>query len=367
MNASLSFVRLFFLFLCVLLMTAYATHNLEGGFTVTNLLIGVFSGLIFTGVLIGIENFFKQLNLRSFNVAILGLFIGYLMGQAVTLILDVALDVSPVSVSSNGIILLHTLTYLFCVYLAMIMTIKASEELYISIPFIKFKPVNHKKKDILLEMSALTDSRMIDLASTGLLNHHLILPRFIIKDLYGMAENPDESIKNKARRCLEVIKKLEALPNLDLRYVDTDFPEVKDPMTKLIRLARFLDANIITSDINRIQQASHEGVCIVNIHTMSNALKPITQTGEFINIKIQRYGKEPRQGVGYLEDGTMVVVNGGAASIGETIKAQVLSVKHTTSGRMIFCNTSEENLLAGEGFSHTPMEDDDLHKNYVSM
>ncbi len=120
---------------------------------------------------------------------------------------------------------------------------------------------------------------------------------------------------------------LESLPALDLRYVDTDFPDVKDPMTKLIRLARFLDANIITSDMNRIQQSFHEGVSIINIHMLSNALKPITQTGEHINIKIQRYGKEPRQGVGYLEDGTMVVVNGGAEYIGETIKAQVLSVE----------------------------------------
>jgi uncharacterized protein YacL len=142
---------------------------------------------------------------------------------------------------------------------------------------------------------------------------------------------------------------------------------VKDPMTKLIRLARFLDANIITSDINRIQQSSHEGVSIINIHMLSNALKPITQTGEFINIKIQRYGKEPRQGVGYLEDGTMVVVNGGAEYIGETIKAQVLSVKHTTSGRMIFCNTSEETLLSDHEFDHTIPDTDNAPRDYLSV
>lgn len=369
MGISLSFIRLFFLFLCVLLMTAYTTHNLEGGLNTANLLIGILGGISFTLLLAGLESFFKQLNLRSFNVAILGLFVGYLMGQAITLVFDAAIDVNELVVSSNGFALVHTLTYLLCAYLGLMMTARASEEFYISLPFVKFKPISHKKKDILLEASALTDSRIIDLASTGLLNHHLLLPRFILKDLYSLAENPDESIKSKARRCLEVVKKLESLPNLDLRYVDTDFPDVKDPMAKLIRLARFMDANIMTSDINRIQQASHEGVCIINIHMLSNALKPITQTGEFINIKIQRYGKEPRQGVGYLEDGTMVVVNGGAEYIGETIKAQVLSVKHTTSGRMIFCNTSEENLLADQEMAHNGADEDHQqpHKSFFSV
>lgn len=364
---SLSFIRLFFLLLCILLTTAYTTHYLNGGLTLANLLVGIFSGLIFTSLLIGIENYFKQLNLRSFNITILGLLIGYLMGNAIILILDASLNVSALSVASEGVILMHTMVYLVSVYLAMIMTARASEELYISIPFVKFKPVSHKKKDILIEMSALTDSRMIDLASTGLLNHHLILPRFLLKELYSMSESPDESARNKARRSLEVVKKLESSPTLDLRYVDTDFPDVKDPMTKLIRLARFLDANIITSDINRIQQSFHEGVSIINIHMLSNALKPITQTGEFINIKIQRYGKEPRQGVGYLEDGTMVVVNGGAEYIGETIKAQVLSVKHTTSGRMIFCNTSEETLLGDHEFDQTVPDNESAQRDYLSV
>jgi uncharacterized protein YacL len=152
----------------------------------------------------------------------------------------------------------------------------------------------------------------------------------------------DENSKSRARRCLDVAKKLEGISHLELRYNDTDFPEVKDIMGKLVRLARLLDANIMSSDITRVQMSSIEGITVVNMHALSNALKPLMQAGEFIKIKIQRYGKEPRQGVGYLEDGTMVVVNGGGDYIGEIIEARVLSVKHTTSGRMIFCNASEE-------------------------
>jgi len=227
--------------------------------------------------------------------------------------------------------------------------------------------MSHKKKDILVDLSILSDPRIIDLASSGLLDHHLIIPRFAVKELYTLAEAGDDIIKSKARRSLELIKKLESMPSLDLRYVETDFPDIKDPMMKLIRLARFMDTHIITSDINRIQQSSIEGVRIINIHMLSNALKPITQAGESINIKIQRYGKEARQGVGYLEDGTMVVVNGGAEFIGETIKAYVLSVKHTSSGRMIFCNAAEEGgLLTDQDYQPAPNEIE-AQKNFLAL
>ena len=168
------------------------------------------------------------------------------------------------------------------------------------------------------------------------------MPRFIIKELYAQAEIGEELPKGRAKRCLEVIKKLESVPDLELRYNDTDFPEVKDLMGKIVRLARLLDANILSADISRVQMATIEGITVVNIHALSNALKPLMEGGELIRIKIQRYGKEPRQGVGYLEDGTMVVVNGGGDYIGDTIEARVLSVKHTSSGRMIFCNVADE-------------------------
>ena len=138
------------------------------------------------------------------------------------------------------------------------------------------------------------------------------------------------------------------MTSLEVRFNDTDFPDVKDIQSKLIRLARLVDANILSADISKIQMASIEGIRIINLHTLSNALKPLMQAGEFIKIKIQRFGKEPRQGVGYLDDGTMVVVNGGGKFISETIDAQVLSVKHTSSGRMVFCNACDEEGLSDD-------------------
>jgi len=361
MNLALAFTRILFAILCVFFMTAYMISG-PSGYTSSNLLLGVGIGLILATALIGFDLIFKRFNLRSFNIAVVGLFIGYLMGQALNLILSAVLDISSASIHLNPQVLevVKISLFLFGIYLGTIMTLRSADELYVSIPFVKFTPTTHKKRDLIVDSSVLTDARVLDLASSGIIDHHLVIPRFLLKELYIQAEVSDESSRAKAKRSLEVVKKLEALPDLDLRYNDTDFPDVKDPMGKLIRLARLIDANILTADISRVQMAAIEGVRIINLHTLSNALKPLMQAGEQIKIKIQRYGKEPRQGVGYLEDGTMVVVNGGGQFIGDIVDAQVLSVKHTSSGRMIFCNVLDEE----GGYPDSDEQEEHRHRNH---
>lgn len=370
MKITLSFIRFFSLFLCLLLAIAYTTTSFSGGFQFSNILAGVMTGAVFWLGLLGIDQLFKGVNTRSFNMMLIGLFFGSLMGQAIWSILEQTLQLSNLNLTSVSLGLVKTAIFLFSAYLGTVITVRTSEELYLAIPFVKFQAVSQKKKDIVLDPSILTDSRIIDIAGSGLVDHQLILPRFVTKELYAQLESSDESTKSKARRSLDVIKRLEAITTLDMRCTDTDFPEVKDQTAKLIRLARLLDANIITSDISRIQQStieSIEGIRIINIHSLANALKPLSQAGESITIKVQRYGKEPRQGVGYLDDGTMVVVNGGAEFIGETIKAHVLSVKHTTSGRMIFCNAADAPPMTEKEFAQTVASMESAHKNYFAL
>ncbi|MBI5272672.1 MAG: TRAM domain-containing protein [Chlamydiia bacterium] len=306
-----------------------------------NLGLGVLLGGLFSALLIGFDILFRRFNLRSFNIAVVGIFFGYLMGQALVLILKAILGISAASIhlSPQGLEILQILLFLFGIYTGTLMTLRSADELYVSIPFIRFSPTAHKKKDLLVDISLLSDARVIDLASSGLLNCHLVLPKFVIKELYAQSESADALGRMKAKRALDVFKKLEGITELELRLNDTDFPEVKDLFSKMLRLARFMDASILTADVSQIQVPYIEGLRIINIHDLSKSLKPLMQTGEHIKITIQRYGKEPRQGVGYLEDGTMVVVNGGGQFIGEMIEVQVLSVKHTASGRMVFCNT----------------------------
>lgn len=360
MNISLAFLRVLFLILSVFFMTTYMVSSPTGSHA-TNVIIGVVLGLVFGFLLIGFDYFFKRFNLRSFNIAVIGLFIGYLMGQALVLIFSAILNISSITIAlqPQTLEIVKIALFLFGTYLGTIMTLRSSDELYISIPFVRFSQMSQKKKDLLVDGSVLSDARIIDVAGTGLLDHQLVIPRFVVKELYVQSEVGDEMVKSKARRSLDVLKKLEGASHLELRFNDTDFHDVKDMQGKLVRLARLLDANILTADLSRIQISSIEGITIINIHALSNALKPLMQTGELIKIKIQRYGKEPRQGVGYLEDGTMVVVNGGGNFIGEMIDAQVLSVKHTTSGRMIFCNAYDDESLSHHHFDG---ENDDDEK-----
>jgi uncharacterized protein YacL len=343
MNLALLFTRTLFMILSIFFMTLYMISGKEG-YSATNLLIGASLGAALGLALIGFDLLFKRFNLRAFNIAMIGLFFGYLLGQALVLILSAILDISSASIhlQPQALEIIKISLFLFGIYLGTLMTLRSADELSVSVPFIKFTQTNQRTKDLIIDPSVLHDARIIDLAGSGIVDQQLVLPRFLVKELYIQSEAQEEAIRHKGKRSLEIVKKLEALPELHLRYNDTDFPDIKDPTAKMIRLARLLDANILTADISRIQMAAIEGVRFINIHVLSNALKPLMQAGEHIKIKIQRYGKEPRQGVGYLEDGTMVVVNGGGEYIGETIDAKVLSVKHTTSGRMIFCNAHDE-------------------------
>jgi len=337
MSTSNVFSKAVFSFLSLLYFTAYALATFPFSFAV-NTSLGISAGLAFCIILFAADVAFKKLSLKALNLTALGLLFGYALGQSVMLAMVGILELASISLLPESIVFIKGLVYLFSLYFGVTLTLRASEDVYVSIPFIRLKPSVQKKKDLVLDISILTDSRMIDLVSSGLLDSQLVLPRFVLKIIYEMAESQNESQKNKARRALEVIKKMEELPSLDLRYNETNFPEIKDLHSKIVRLARLLDAYILTADMSQIEQSIYEGVRVINIHTLAKALKELTKSGEYIQIKVQRYGKEARQGIGYLDDGTMVVVNGGAEYIGEVIKVQVLSVKHTSSGRMIFCN-----------------------------
>jgi uncharacterized protein YacL len=311
--------------------------------------------MLFAGLLVGGEWLWGRCNLRTFNLLVLGLLLGSLLGQGIVWLVDAVL--APAQLEAHILGVVHLGLYLCSTYMAVLLVMHASEELYLSIPFVRLKASTTQHKDILLDASVLADSRIIDLASSGLLDQRLVIARFLVKEFHDQCDQPDETIRSKARRALDVVKKLEAMPTLGMRYSETDFSEIKDPQGKLVRLARFLDAHLITADMNRVQQSSFEGVRIINIHSLSNSLKPLMQSGEILEIKINRTGKELRQGVGYLEDGTMVVVNGGGDFIGEVIKAQVLSVKHTSSGRMIFCNAMQEISRLEQQVSHLQQAD----------
>jgi uncharacterized protein YacL len=342
MQQPISFIRIIFLALCLLLATSYIIGQAPSDLYYVNIAIGAGIGVAIWGIMLSIDLLLRRFNLRALNTATIGLLCGYLLGGAIMLLVETVLEASKNEFSANAASGTRLIVYLFSTYLAMVVTARSSSEINASIPFIRFKQAAQKRKDLLIDAAALSDPRIIDFANSGLLDNALILPRFIIKECNEQLEHSEEAVRTKAKRCLDHIKKLEVTPGIDIRLADGEFTDLKEDSAKLIRLARLLDTNVLTADTSRNQPASVDGVRFINLHMLSTSLKPLVANGEFLNIKIQRYGKEPRQGVGYLEDGTMVVVNGGAGFIGETIKAQVLSAKNTSSGRMIFCNALDD-------------------------
>lgn len=345
MKTPISFIRTFYTILCVALLTIFTLTTNVGQSPLLNLFAGAFLGLIISSLMIGAEILFKRVDFRAVSITLFGLVLGYLFSQVFLMILNTVMDTSLIGIPTPWALFMHIALFLACAYLGMIITLRFSEQMQGNLPFLKTNNIGCSRRDLICDSSILCDQRVIDIASTGLLDQQLVIPKFVLNELYALSETADEEhCKNKAKRSLDTVKKLEGMPNLEIRLDDIDYPELKDMQSKLIRLARDRDAVIFTADVSRVQQLTMDGVRFININFLSNALKPITQTGEILQIKIQRYGKEPRQGVGYLEDGTMVVVNSGAEYIGETINAQVLSVKHTSSGRMIFCNAADERM-----------------------
>jgi len=254
MNVSLAFTRIFFTLITVILFTTFSFAHPEGS-PIFNAIIGLIGGLVFSAFLFGMDQLFKRFNLRSFNVVSLGLFFGYLMGLALNFIIKALFDISTLDerLSVTAVEIVKIAVFIIGLYLGTSMTIRAADELYVSVPFVKFAQATQKKKDILIDGSVLSDARIIDLCSSGVLDNHVVVPRFLIKELYTAVEIGDEASKAKAKRALDVLKKLEAVTHLELRYNDTDFPDIKDSTSKLLRLARLIDANLLTADISRVQ------------------------------------------------------------------------------------------------------------------
>lgn len=343
MKISFVFIRGVYLALSAAVGAALASQWDIFGNLPANILLGILLGCGFSLGMIALEKAFKNVGIRSLTTLIFGSFLGVLFAQGILLLFDPLLKISSSSLPYKEI--LSTVIYLGSVYLSLIIVAKGSDQIYFSIPFVKFQAMQENKKDFLLDSSVLCDTRLIDLAASGLVNNLLVMPRFVLNQLHAQYEKGGEIEKHRAKRCLETLKKLQQMPALALRYHEGEMPGSESEMEKVLQLARSIDANVFTSDMSEIQQSTVQDITVVRFQKLCQTLKPLAYSGEQLSIKVQRYGKEPRQGVGYLEDGTMVVVNGGAEFIGETILAQVLSVKHSQSGRIIFCNALEDSFL----------------------
>ena len=193
-----------------------------------------------------------------------------------------------------------------------------------------------KKSHKILDTSVIIDGRIADIAETGFLDGVLVIPQFVLRELQLVADSADSMKRNRGRRGLDILQRIQKMTNLNVQIVEEDFPQVREVDMKLIELAKIYDCKVITNDFNLNKVAQLHGVEVLNINELANSLKPIVLPGETMRVFILKEGKEYNQGVAYLDDGTMVVVDNAKKMISKTIDIAVTSVLQTTAGKMIF-------------------------------
>jgi uncharacterized protein YacL len=207
-----------------------------------------------------------------------------------------------------------------------------------------------KKSYKILDTSVIIDGRIADIAETGFLDGIIVTPQFVLRELQLVADSADSLKRNRGRRGLDILQRLQKVANLQIQIVEDDFPAVREVDLKLIELAKLYEGKIITNDFNLNKVAQLQGVEVLNINELANSLKPIVLPGETMRVFILKEGKEYNQGVAYLDDGTMVVVDNARKMIGKTIDVSVTSVLQTTAGKMIFGKWDER-----AGYSRQPV------------
>lgn len=194
----------------------------------------------------------------------------------------------------------------------------------------------------ILDTSVIIDGRVADLCETGFLEGTFVLPQFILNELQHIADSSDTLKRGRGRRGLDVLAKIQKMVDIEVSIIDEDFPHIKEVDSKIVMLAKKMNAKVITNDLNLSKVAELQGVRVLNINELCNALKPVVLPGEQLRVFVLKEGKEAGQGVAYLDDGTMIVVDNAKRFIGSTMTVVVTSVLQTQAGRMIFARLKEE-------------------------
>jgi uncharacterized protein YacL len=200
----------------------------------------------------------------------------------------------------------------------------------------------------ILDTSVIIDGRILEICQTGFITGIIVIPRFVLNELQHIADSTDLLRRNKGRRGFKILRDLQNNPDMEVDITEEDFPDVPEVDAKLVRLAQKLDGKILTNDFNLSKVAELQGVTVLNINALANAVRPVVVAGEVIQVHVLKEGKELNQGVGYLDDGTMVIVEGGKSHVGQTIDVVVTQMLRTSAGQMIFTRRKSDEMDANE-------------------
>lgn len=293
-------------------------------------LLGALVGLAAASIIIMAEIGMRKVSMRGLSSAVFGLILGLIMAKLVT---D-AFAVSPISVATLAIVRV-TLTLIFC-YLGMVMALRGKDEFNVIIPYVRLRRQDQEEEVVVMDTSVIIDGRIVDIIKTKFLGGKVVIPRFVLKELQQIADSSDPIKRQRGRRGLEILHTIQNETGQDINLHEEEFPDTPAVDAKLVKLAKLLGGKILTVDFNLNRVASLQGIRVLNINELANALKPVVFPGEQMHIKLLKEGKEHNQAVGYLDDGTMVVVEDARRLIGQEVKVMVTSVLQTPAGRMIF-------------------------------
>ena len=324
----LRFVRVGFIIISALLGSELIARTLASPLWL-RLLLGAAAGAVLVLLEAAIHRI-GRVSVRGFSAAVFGLLFGLMMAKLVS---D-AIALVPFPLGTIAILRV-VLTWAFC-YLGMAMALRGRDEFNVIIPYVRLSRHDRGEESYLVDTSAIIDGRLVDLCKTRFVEGRLIIPRFVLRELQGVADSTDPIKRSRGRRGLEVLNQLRQLATVDVRIHEEELPGIAETDAKLVKLAQVLGIRVITNDYNLNKVAEFQSVGVLNVNELAQALRPVVLPGEMLEIKPIKEGKEHHQAVAYLDDGTMVVVENGRPFIGQSIRGLVTSVLQTAAGRMVF-------------------------------
>ncbi len=299
---------------------------------------GIGIGLVVGVLVIIFETKIRQVPLKVIIGGAIGLVIGLFLANLLVNSFITALF-EGLGINLSAFVLINSALG----YLGLILGMKKGKEFEPSrIPWFSKRTNASSDGHKVLDTSVIIDGRIADICDTGFMEGTFIIPQFILQELQHIADSSDPLKRGRGRRGLDVLNRIQKQANLEVKIVDQDFPKIQEVDAKLIALAKDINAKIVTNDFNLNKVAELQGIPVLNINQLFNALKPVVLPGEVMNVKILKEGKEPGQGVAYLDDGTMVVVDNARRHMGKNVDVTVTSVLQTTAGRMIFTILKED-------------------------
>jgi uncharacterized protein YacL len=300
-------------------------------------ILGAGVGVVLGGILWGIERYLRAIPLRTYVHGLGGLLVGLILGALGHLVIR-QLPLQNVAVSQ----VLALLLYIVGAYLGVLVGLWKGQELG-GVEEGEFGLGGSRTPSPkILDTSVIIDGRIADICETGFLEGTLVVPQFILKELQQIAGSSDTLKRNRGRRGLDILQRIQRNADIDVRIVDHDFPKIREVDAKLVALGKVLKGKLLTNDYNLNKVAELQGVSVLNVNQLANAVKPVVLPGEIMNVYVMKEGKEYGQGVAYLDDGTMVVIDNARKYLGRTIDVAVTSVLQTTAGRMIFTRLKED-------------------------